>query len=165
MQEQRHESFDRSRYPLVREKKLLKWSDHKPLGQDAVKYRHTAPDNPGHSQGSILPIRAHTRLNFRSCRSTRRKLKHPRHFRSIRSRSESAVSCTPERRRERISRNKYASLKAASAYPTPSGRMLEMQLRFASIVCGPGCQVRYAPMLSVADRPGRSPMRTATQFA
>src|SRR5262245_42303757 len=60
MQEQRHEPSDRSSCPLVRQKKLLKRSDHKPLGQDAVKYRHQASDDSGHSQGSVLPIRVHT---------------------------------------------------------------------------------------------------------
>ena len=34
-----------------------------------------------------------------------------------------------------------------------------MQLRFASVVWAPGCQVRYAPMLSGAERPGRSPIK------
>jgi hypothetical protein len=60
MQEQRHEPSDRSGCPLVREKKLLKRSDHKPLDQDAMKHRHTASDNSSHFQGSVLEIHADT---------------------------------------------------------------------------------------------------------
>ena len=49
---------------------------------------------------------------------------------------------TPDTPRARISRSRKTSLNAASALPIPSGRMLEMQLRSASVLSGRGRQVR-----------------------
>jgi hypothetical protein len=63
MQEPRHEPPDRSGDPLVREKKLLKRFDHKPLDQNAVNHRDAAADDPGHCQGCVLPIHNHTPLH------------------------------------------------------------------------------------------------------
>jgi hypothetical protein len=62
LQEYRHEPSDRGGCPLVREKERLNRSDHKPLGQDAVSNRYAVSDDPGHRQGSVLPIHDHTPL-------------------------------------------------------------------------------------------------------
>src|ERR1700736_1092668 len=43
--------------------------------------------------------------------------------------------------------------------------MLETQLRSASVRPGLGAKVRYAPRLSGADRPGRSPINMTTMRA
>src|SRR6478736_2286280 len=60
MQEQRHDPSDRSGYPLIRDEKLLKRSDHKPLHEDAVKHCYAASDDPSHSQRGALQVHVNT---------------------------------------------------------------------------------------------------------
>jgi hypothetical protein len=62
MQEQWHDPSDWSSYPPIRDKKLLKRSDHKPLHEDTVKHCHAASDDPSHSQRGALQIHVHTLL-------------------------------------------------------------------------------------------------------
>src|SRR5262245_59917556 len=62
VQEQRNESSDRSPYPRVGLKELLKRSNREPLDQDAVNHRYAASDVSGHCQGSVAPVHDHTPL-------------------------------------------------------------------------------------------------------